>query len=573
MGIVNIPADSEQHVILVVDYHEQDRARLVNMLIRLGFRVVEAADGHEAIKQCGNHAPWLVITEVFLPGLDGFEVSRHIKQHAGERFIPVLFVTRARDEGVYERCIDAGGDDFLQGPIASLSVLKVKLFAMQRITRLYHEVKELHGFLQREEEVAEELFSRAIEGMNVATDQVRFYKKPASTFSGDVLLTAWRPDGDLNVLLGDFTGHGLTSVIGALPLAETFRAMTRKGYQGHEVLQHINTKLKSLLPPGMFLATIMVQLSVDASQAFIWNCGMPAVIILSPGCNQPVSMVESADPPLGIIAEFVPAPARCVVLAPDDRILLVSDGVLEARNFKGEMFSEQRLIGAACEGMRKGNVAAEVILAAEQFMAGREQDDDVSLIEIPAQLYGLEKNAAARRVTDEEVLTSEGGGNWVLTLKGTMLRQNPVPVLMSQLQEMLGGGKHWQVVFTILTELYVNALDHGVLQLDSRLKSSVDGFARYFALREQRLAQLQDGEVQISLAYHSGPCSGGQLEIMIRDSGNGFDIASSSPGECCQSEQHDALALCGRGICLVQELADSLTYHEGGCCAHAVVSW
>lgn len=571
--------------VLVVDYHQSDRSNLVTLLTELGFEAIEAEDGIQALEMFKEFRPWLVITEVFLPQLDGFEAARQIKLLAGDVFVPVLFVTRSRDESVYERCVEAGGDDFLNGPITSQGVLKAKLVAMQRITQLYHEVHGLHRLLQREEEVAEELLSGAVEGANTALDQVRIYKRPASTFCGDVQLTAYRPDGDLNILLGDFTGHGLTSVIGALPLSETFRAMTRKGYSGDEILQQINNKLKALLPPGMFLATIMVRVSSSDSQVYVWNCGMPSVLVMSAEERDLKCAIESSDPPLGIINNFVPMAAQVIPVAPDDRLLLFSDGLPEARNPAGDMFGEERLLDAARDGMAVCNLADRVMYAVSSFMDGREQDDDVSLIEIPARIRApvstvvhAEAEPGGRETLPGMPDQAEGGWSWEVKLQSDALqRVNPVPMLLSQLQEMEGSGEHWQVVFTILTELYVNALDHGVLQIPGGLKSNPDGFSQYFEQREQKLKALKQGYVDIDLEFRpifSGTAKvGGRLLIHVRDSGEGFDYDSWEANRCEVPLEERVMALSGRGITLVRELADSLNYHEGGRQAEVIFSW
>jgi len=173
---------------------------------------------------------------------------------------------------------------------------------------------------------------------------------------------------------------------------------------------------------------------------------------------------------------------------------------------------------------------------------------------------------------------AEGGWSWEVKLQSDALQRiNPVPMLLSQLQEMEGSGEHWQVVFTILTELYVNALDHGVLQIPGGLKSNPDGFSQYFEQREQKLKALKQGYVDIDLEFRpifSGTAKvGGRLLIHVRDSGEGFDYDSWEANRCEIPLEERVMALSGRGITLVHELADSLNYHEGGRQAEVIFSW
>ena len=88
-------------------------------------------------------------------------------------------------------------------------VLSAKVKAMERIRTLHQDTRMLYSRMQRDEEIAEQVFTRAVIAGNVALEHIRSLLKPASVFSGDLMLTAFAPSHDLHVLLGDFTGHGL----------------------------------------------------------------------------------------------------------------------------------------------------------------------------------------------------------------------------------------------------------------------------------------------------------------------------------------------------------------------------
>ena len=144
---------------------------------------------------------------------------------------------------------------------------------------------------------------------------------------------------------------------------------------------------------------------------------------------------------------------------------------------------------------------------------------------------------------------------------------------MNQIQEMEGTGEHWHNLYTVLTELYVNALDHGILGLDSAIKSSPQGFAQYFEEKEQRLSETFEGYIKFKLK-HYGNSEGGALDITITDSGSGFEFTPWI------EQQDDMLSdtlvrnsFSGRGIKLVRALCQELSYHEGGRTAKALYVW
>ena len=118
-----------------------------------------------------------------------------------------------------------------------------------------------------------------------------------------------------------------------------------------------------------------------------------------------------------------------------------------------------------------------------------------------------------------------------------------------------------------MTELYVNALDHGVLGLDSALKSDPSGFAQYFSEREQRLDNLQTGHVSFYLNVEQNEDSR-SMKIRIEDSGKGFDYLNHDI-----LNADDNTGLSGRGILLIRDLCESLSYLDAGNVVEAIYNW
>jgi CheY-like chemotaxis protein len=109
--------------ILVVDDDDDIRSLLRAMLERGAHRVVEAADGAEALAVIGRAPPDLVLLDVNMPDLDGTEVCRRVKAAPTTRGLPVLVLTAAVQEENRQRCIDAGADGYLTKPFSPLALL------------------------------------------------------------------------------------------------------------------------------------------------------------------------------------------------------------------------------------------------------------------------------------------------------------------------------------------------------------------------------------------------------------------------------------------------------------------
>ncbi|NJR65717.1 MAG: two-component system response regulator [Leptolyngbyaceae cyanobacterium CRU_2_3] len=108
--------------ILVVDDHPSSRLTAVALLSVEGYEVLEAESGQMALECITRVNPDLIILDVMMPGMDGYEVCRRIKQNEHTRLIPIVFVTALSDRHARLRGIEAGGDDFLSKPFDQLEL-------------------------------------------------------------------------------------------------------------------------------------------------------------------------------------------------------------------------------------------------------------------------------------------------------------------------------------------------------------------------------------------------------------------------------------------------------------------
>ncbi|MCG8429341.1 MAG: SpoIIE family protein phosphatase [Chromatiales bacterium] len=561
----------EKGLALVVDDELSNRIILKSLLKKSGYDVIQAENGADAVQICREVQPDIVFMDVMMPVMDGYEAVEQIRKIDLPYFLPIIFLTAITDEDALSKCIESGGDDFLTKPF-SHAILKAKMVSMERIKALHSKTSSLTGQLLKDQETAESVFSRAVLAKNVAENKYRKLLQPAELFSGDVLLTAYAPSQDLNVLLGDFTGHGLAAAIGALPTSEVFRAMTQKGFNTNQILSGINRKLFNLLPTGMFFAVQFISISSNLDYITVANCGMPDILLLDGQTGAIKQRISSNNLPLGITEDinFETIVTR-VNINPGDGILLVSDGVSEARNSDSEYFGQKRIEQAIIERGNHPTAFDSIVEALKSFCRDAPQDDDISLAEIPCTKEILPNwntiSAPSKQFTP--ALSVNDPIEFNLKLIGKRLRDSdPVPMIINQIQDMEGLNRHRRRLFTILTELYVNALDHGVLQLSSELKNSPEGFTKYFQVREQRLSSLTDEFVSINICSQSSKGQG-VIKITLLDSGAGFDLNDYRK----RAHSESSPLFSGRGIQLVEELCESVIYHSPGNCVEATYHW
>src|SRR5256712_1986295 len=118
--------------ILVVDDSPTTRAALKALLERMGHTVVEANDGKEALRMYRQDRPGLVLIDVVMPVMDGYESARHMRETSADEWVPIIFLSSKEDDQDLDRAIEAGGDDYLVKPV-SFVVLNAKIRALHRI--------------------------------------------------------------------------------------------------------------------------------------------------------------------------------------------------------------------------------------------------------------------------------------------------------------------------------------------------------------------------------------------------------------------------------------------------------
>lgn len=159
-NVMRSEADFDVPRVLVVDDHAASRMTAVALLAMEGYEVIEAENGSAAIELVGKKQPDLILLDVMMPGIDGFEVCHQLKNSENTRLIPIIFITALNDRRSRIRGIEVGADDFLSKPFD-----RVELAA--RVKSLVRQ-KRLNEDLDHAEQV---LFSiaRAIESRDPNT--------------------------------------------------------------------------------------------------------------------------------------------------------------------------------------------------------------------------------------------------------------------------------------------------------------------------------------------------------------------------------------------------------------------
>jgi DNA-binding response OmpR family regulator len=105
-------------LVLVADDDEDIRSLVTFRLERAGYRVVTASDGEHALSLALEHSPDLAVLDVMMPRLDGYELTRRLRQHEATKSMPVILLTARAQEADVERGFEVGADDYIRKPFS-----------------------------------------------------------------------------------------------------------------------------------------------------------------------------------------------------------------------------------------------------------------------------------------------------------------------------------------------------------------------------------------------------------------------------------------------------------------------
>jgi len=560
---------SKKLTILIVDDDLTNRLVLRALVNDAGYQCIEVEDGQQAVDAFNEQDIDIILLDVMMPVMDGYEAAKIIKKNK-KSFVPIIFLTAMTDENALAECIEAGGDDFLTKPYNHV-ILKSKIESMIRIRRLYQKIEAQHAELskhhtqtQQEMSVAKKVFKGLIHhDMKNESTGLRFSMSPMSMFNGDVILAERNHTSGLNILISDFTGHGLSASLGSIPTADIFYTMTQKGFSYKEILTEISNKLQRLLPTQMFMACALISVDRENSIVTVANCGIPDLYLVRNG--EIINTFSSNNIPLGIVkqkSENLKIEMSSIEYG--DRIFAATDGIMEAENSSGEMYGLERLLESFNEVKKPEYLFDKVLNDCLKFCGGAEQSDDVTLLE-------LHHKETVDYGEDEDSLIEVEPSNWEMQFDmdiNSLRKLDLLPYVMQGIEGLRSIPNGHSILYTILTEIYANSLDHGVLGLDSAIKNSPEGYMEFYQEKTNRLEKQKEGNIKIDIKHEIKEGGGGKLTIHAVDSGEGFDYENK---KSVAMEENECFS--GRGLSLLRQLCKEVKHLGKGNEVVAVYEW
>jgi sigma-B regulation protein RsbU (phosphoserine phosphatase) len=372
--------DLSESRILIVDDIKANVDILVNAL-RDEYKLSVALDGSAALRSVEKTPPDLVLLDIVMPGLDGYEVCRRLRADEATREVPVMFLSSLEDVQNKAQGFEVGGNDYLTKPFEVLEI-KARVRSLLKAKAYADAVREA---MARDLAIAREIqmgiLPSDLAGATKGTGlEVHAVIEPAREVGGDLYEVLRASDTRIVVALGDVSGKGIPAALFMAVALTVLRTLARQFAEPDEILRRLNDELAEQNPRGMFVTLQCLVFDLEQGRVSCAGAGHHQLAILSPG-RPPRLACPSSGRPAGLM-RFNPIERETFALEHGDTFVLFSDGVSEAMNPAEDFYGDDRLLSAlaAASGATLPEIVASVMADVRAFAAGAKQSDDITVL-------------------------------------------------------------------------------------------------------------------------------------------------------------------------------------------------
>jgi phosphoserine phosphatase RsbU/P len=379
--------------ILVVDDNDDNRYTLTLYLDLEGYTNVEVAqDGEEAIATLKKNAFDLVLLDVMMPRVDGYQVLSWMKGESRLRDLPVIMISALNEMSSVVRCIELGALDYLMKPFNPV-LLKARISSSLDKKRLRDEIDAHVARMRHELDVARRLQLGMVPKIFPPPTperplEVFAMMEPAREVGGDLYDFFDRPDGTFCFLIGDVSGKGMPAALFMARTksivrlaAELMRTPDGAMADAAEVVGRVNRELCQDNNDMMFVTLFFGILQPKTGELRFCNAGHNAPYLFGGGVVAPI------DGPTGIVLG-IDADTKYqtgqLSVAPGTTIYLYTEGVTEAADRDDQLFSEERLVSVLGDTSlaRSSDAVNAVTAAVRTFVGTAEPSDDITMLAV-----------------------------------------------------------------------------------------------------------------------------------------------------------------------------------------------
>jgi phosphoserine phosphatase RsbU/P len=365
--------------ILIVDDVPANVDVLVQAL-RGEYQLSVAIDGTSALRTAEKLLPDLVLLDIMMPGIDGYEVCRRLRASAQTREIPVMFLSSLEDVQDKTKGFEAGGNDYLVKPFEVLEV-KARVKSLLRAKAYADAVKEKIAYdLRIAREIQMGILPPDVAAVTEGTGlEAHAVLHPAQEVGGDLYEVLKTPDGNVVVVMGDVSGKGIPAALFMAVTTTLVRAMAPESHRANEILRRVSDALVSHNPRNMFVTMLCGIYDKITGRLEYASAGHPPAVLVREG---KVSFLPTEPDMAAGIQAGLSAPSQTVDLRSGDLVVFYTDGVTEAFNAAGELYGETRLLEELTghSGYTAAESTAALLRSVRAHAGDHPQSDDIAIL-------------------------------------------------------------------------------------------------------------------------------------------------------------------------------------------------
>ena len=372
--------NNKREIILLVDDNPTNLQVLRHTLQSINCKILIAKNGERALAIALEDHPDLILLDIMMPGIDGFEVCRRLKSNPSTEDIPVIFLSSLGDTEDKVRGLQLGAVDYVSKPFQP-DEINARVNTHLTIHRLQREVQSQRNQLEHELQVVSQVQRRllpknlpAINGIDLAV-----YYETSRYAGGDYYDIVEISGNRWGFLIADAEGHSAPAAVLMAMTCSLFHSYSGALTEPGEVLTYMNRILCKFADPS-FVTALYAVFDADHRTLRFASAGHPPPMIYRQGENRSLALDCETVHPMGIYP-YEHIPVAETKLESGDRLLLYTDGIPERFNTVGEVYGEERLLQRLAENHSDNSrrIIDKIKADVDQFAGSRPPDDDQAL--------------------------------------------------------------------------------------------------------------------------------------------------------------------------------------------------
>lgn len=382
--------------ILIVDDKKLNRKMLESYLISAGYtEILQAASGLEAMEIVKRARPDLILLDIVMPGMDGFEVCRLLKSGEETRIVPVIMVTALEDRESKLKCLEIGADDFLSKPVDPMELL-ARVKSLLRVKDYFQQLRELNDNLLSNMKTAQRIQQALLPPAFPNLDGILFHAhyQPAELLGGDYYNVFPFDEDNVCLYVADVTGHQLDAAMLTVFIKEAIAGYSRKTwgekqkFSPRDCLLSLEQAFKrENFPADIFITIFLAGFNYSSKKLTCSAAGFAQPALIYGGEKMPREL-SCPGSPIMLLGDGNDFEEQTVVLQPGEGVFIYTDGIVEQTDAGGEELFGQHRLEELLSGITEKKVPQlipDLLEALGNFAGTKRFSDDIALLNMFVQ--------------------------------------------------------------------------------------------------------------------------------------------------------------------------------------------